>query len=78
LCHCDIRESNILCFGNEYQLIDYDLSVTAGTSVQFSPGALYDSRGDRLRDVKNDGTVTWTPTDDLEMLVQLLLGLCPR
>jgi hypothetical protein len=75
LCHCDIRPSNILTFGEgegELQLIDYDLSVACGGSFELVSGALFDNRGSRLRDYKEHDRVAWTVGDDYEMLFRFV------
>jgi hypothetical protein len=73
LCHCDIRSSNILKFDDEFQLIDYDLSVASGDSFNFAEGALFQNRGERLRSFSVGDLVSWTPADDDEMLKRFML-----
>jgi hypothetical protein len=68
LCHCDIRSSNILKFDDEFQLIDYDLSVASGRFFKFAEGALFQNRGERLRSCSVGDLVYWTSADDYEML----------
>lgn len=75
ICHCDIRPSNILKFGNEYQLVDYDLSNPIGTSFRLTSGALFENRGSRLRSAKVGENVSWTAEDDYEMLIWFLQSI---
>jgi hypothetical protein len=75
LCHCDIRRSNILKFGDGFQLIDYDLSIGVGESFVFESGALFDKRGHRLKSFQLGDKVSWTPSDDYEMLLRFVLSM---
>ena len=73
VCHCDIRASNIVKFGDEFQLIDYDKAISTGDKFIFQSGALYDNRGDRLQQWEVGKEVHWEPSDDYEMLLKFIL-----
>lgn len=79
VCHCDIRDTNILKFGSEYQLIDYNLAVsvkgnvTHAATVTFGEGAQYDGRGSIFHNRSIGDTVEWTATHDCDMFMTLLL-----
>lgn len=71
--HCDIHESNILKFGEEYQLIDYDHAVEqTEPTVVFRKGAQYDCGGSSLRNKKVDDSVTWECFDGIEMAASVV------
>jgi hypothetical protein len=76
--HCDLRPSNCLLFGEEWQVIDYDLAIQISNNVTKS-GLITQfpkqrAHGYRISEVINDkvtkfeNQVEWTINDDIEML----------
>jgi hypothetical protein len=76
--HCDIRESNVILFGQVYQVIDYDRSVPiTEPNFAFVTGAQYDNRGLSLRSHVVGDDVEWTYHDDYQMVSTTLAKLKP-
>jgi hypothetical protein len=73
VCQCDIRPSNVIMFGDNFQLIDFDLANTVDSSVTFVEGAQFDNRGYRLLSYNLGDSVQWQYADDYEMLLKLLV-----
>lgn len=79
VCHCDIRSSNILKFGSKYQLIDYDLALTADETMSFVEGAQFDSRGACMKQNGLDAApFRWTTADDFDMLARFFATNYPQ
>ena len=72
--HCDIRTSNVLLFGDHYQLIDYDSAVDQkDPTFKFVEGGQYDLRPASLSGAKIESQVTWSALLDAEMTSVCLL-----
>jgi hypothetical protein len=72
--HCDIRPENVLLFGEEYQLVDYDRTIRQDRpTVLFQRGAQYDQRGASLLDCVVGERVLWSAALDYEMVTMATL-----
>jgi hypothetical protein len=72
--HCDIRASNILRFGDRFQLVDLDCaqfvglnSPTRTAELKLRGGGQYNSRPPRLSSHKIGDTIMWSRSFDCEM-----------
>lgn len=79
--HRDIRPANCLCFGDTWQLIDFDMAATASTdgtsSIILRLGDhQYECAGYNIKLNANTSSVQvqWTYRDDLEMLHKTCCG----
>lgn len=75
ICHRDVRLSNILKFGNYYQLIDFGLSGPTGSEIVLTTGGRLDGVGYRLLGSRDGDKVTWDSADDYHMCVQTITAL---
>jgi hypothetical protein len=71
-CHCDIRPSNVLKFGDTYHLIDFDLAVPTGEYIEFSKGARFDYRPASLIHVSCGVEVSWDEKHDYGMVTMVI------
>jgi serine/threonine protein kinase len=71
-CHCDIRPSNVLKFGDTFHLIDFDLSVPIGGTVVFSEGGQFDYRPTSFLTVSCGEDVTWDEKHDYAMVTMVI------
>jgi hypothetical protein len=71
-CHCDIRPSNVLKFGDTFHLIDFDLSVPIGGTVVFSKGGQFDYRPTSFLSVSCGEEVTWDEKHDYTMVTMVI------
>lgn len=70
--HCDVRESNVIIFDNEYKF-DYDHAVSkTNPTVTLALGAKYDSRGRGLKRWDVGNIVQWNRSDDYEMIASAI------
>ena len=81
--HCDIRASNVLNFGDGWQLADWGLASVNGSTVRIGRDTSQGRRmGCRVRQLlemseQDELSVDWQPADDWEMLALMPIS-CPR
>eukprot|EP01041_Mallomonas_annulata_P011193 gene11193-23381_t len=81
LCHCDIRNCNIMKFDNNWHLIDFDLSCVENAVINVYPDTeQFKSAPDAVQQHINghkepgDCGVIWTKDFDIEMARKCFLG----
>jgi hypothetical protein len=72
VCHADLRSSNTLWFGDHCQLIDFNLAIDTGDTVELKEGGRFNGRGNRLQMYEVGDVVQWQEADDYEMFLEMV------